>query len=61
MALKEDCYFVGEFDETPPYITAEVLYTDVIYTLQTFPLHRVMSAAAAFSDRQKSVGDLKQP
>lgn len=37
MALKQDCYFVGEFDETPPYITAEVLYTDVIYTLQTFP------------------------
>lgn len=36
MSLKEDCYFV-EFNATPPYITAEVLYTDVIYTLQTFP------------------------
>lgn len=35
MVLKS--YFGGGLGETSAYITTEVLYPDVIYTLQTFP------------------------
>lgn len=49
-----------DFDETPPSITTETLDWCDLHT-PDFPLHRVTSAAAAFSDRQKFVGDLKQP